>query len=80
MLIKATTVSNCTEIGIFILLQATLKAEINGKEISTMVSTSDLSISSGSTLHQLTARALINDWEEGLLAPDHLHHQVSRWG
>ena len=80
MLIKATTVSNCTEIGIFILLQATLKAEINGKEISTMVSTSDLSITSGSTLHQLTARALINDWEEGLLAPDHLHHQVSRWG
>jgi poly [ADP-ribose] polymerase len=80
VLIKATTVSNCTEIGIFILLQATLKAEINGKEISTMVSTSDLSITSGSTLHQLTARALINDWEEGLLAPDHLHHQVSRWG
>ena len=80
MLIKATTVSNCTEIGIFILLQATLKAEINGKEISTMVSTSDLSITSGSTLHQLTARALINDWEEGLLAPDHLHHQVSWWG
>jgi poly [ADP-ribose] polymerase len=80
VLIKATTVSNCTEIGIFILLQATLKAEINGKEISTMVSTSDLSITCGSTLHQLTARALINDWEEGLLAPDHLHHQVSRWG
>ncbi|XP_028417262.1 protein mono-ADP-ribosyltransferase PARP4-like isoform X3 [Dendronephthya gigantea] len=56
--------------------QATLKAMINGKEISTMVSTSELSITSGSTLHQLTARALINDWEEGLLAPDHLHHQA----
>ena len=44
-----------------------------------MVSTSELSITSGSTLHQLTARVLINDWEEGLLARDHLHHQVSRW-
>ncbi len=22
---------------------------------------------------------VINNWEEGLLAPDHLHHQVSRW-
>ena len=50
---------------------------INGKELSTMVSTSELSITSGTTLHQLTARALINDWEDGLLAPDHLHHQVS---
>ena len=55
-----------------------MKAEINGKEISTMVSTSELSITSGSTLHQLTVRALINDWEDGLLAPDHLHHQVGR--
>ena len=43
-----------------------------------MVSSSELSITTGETLHQLTARAVINDLDEGLLADDQLQHQVSK--
>ncbi|KAI8502339.1 Protein mono-ADP-ribosyltransferase parp4 [Branchiostoma belcheri] len=60
--------------------QATLKAVINNREISTMVSTSDLSITSGKILHQLTARAVIRDWEDGTLHVDRTHHETKKMG
>ncbi|XP_053376593.1 uncharacterized protein LOC123533425 [Mercenaria mercenaria] len=56
--------------------QATLKAKIDGNEISTMVSTVDLNITSGTMLHQLTARAVITDFENGILDDDRVKHQV----
>ena len=43
-----------------------------------MVSTSDLAVTQGRILHQLTARALIRDWIEGSLAEDRTQHEV--WG
>ncbi|XP_076330882.1 uncharacterized protein LOC143236481 [Tachypleus tridentatus] len=46
---------------------AILKAEVCGQEISTVVSTSELSETVGLVLHKLTARSVIYDWEEGLL-------------
>jgi poly [ADP-ribose] polymerase len=61
-------VDNCT--------MATLKAHIGGKEVSTMVSTSDLSMTTGKILHQLTARAIIRDWDEGSLAEDRVEHEI----
>ena len=57
-------------------LQATLCAKIGRKEVSTMVSTSDLAVTQGRVLHQLTARALIRDWIEGSLAEDRTQHEV----
>ncbi|CAH1248284.1 PARP4 [Branchiostoma lanceolatum] len=60
--------------------QATLKAVINNREISTMVSTSELSITSGKILHQLTARAVIRDWEDGTLHADRMHHEMKKMG
>ncbi|XP_062507413.1 protein mono-ADP-ribosyltransferase PARP4-like isoform X2 [Corticium candelabrum] len=61
-------VDNCT--------MATLTAHIGGKEVSTVVSTSDLSVTTGKILHQLTARAIIRDWDEGTLAADRLEHEI----
>ncbi|XP_078486289.1 protein mono-ADP-ribosyltransferase PARP4 [Ciona intestinalis] len=46
--------------------QAELSAKICGKEISTIVSVSELSVTKGKTLHRLTSRALIRDYEDGL--------------
>ncbi|RDD38355.1 Poly [ADP-ribose] polymerase 4 [Trichoplax sp. H2] len=51
-------VSNCT--------QATLEASIGEIQISTVVSTSELCITTGRILHQLTARALIRDYDDGV--------------
>ncbi|KAK2175772.1 hypothetical protein NP493_708g00019 [Ridgeia piscesae] len=63
-------VSNCT--------QAELKAVIDNQEISTMVSTTELNITTGKILHQLTARAAIRDWEEGVLADSRTEHEVTK--
>ncbi|XP_078585828.1 protein mono-ADP-ribosyltransferase PARP4-like [Branchiostoma floridae x Branchiostoma japonicum] len=60
--------------------QATLKAVINNREISTMVSTTELSITTGKILHQLTARAVIRDWEDGTLHADRMHHETKKMG
>ncbi|EDV19935.1 uncharacterized protein TRIADDRAFT_32651, partial [Trichoplax adhaerens] len=57
-------------------LQATLEAEIGGTQISTVVSTSELSKTSGKILHQLTARALIRDYDEGAYNNDRTNHEV----
>ncbi|XP_060575380.1 protein mono-ADP-ribosyltransferase PARP4-like, partial [Ruditapes philippinarum] len=56
--------------------QATLKAKVGNNEISTMVSTVDLNITTGTMLHQLTARAVITDYENGTLDDDRIKHQV----
>ncbi|XP_053398285.1 protein mono-ADP-ribosyltransferase PARP4-like [Mercenaria mercenaria] len=61
-------VPNCT--------MATLRASIAGEEVSTMVSTSDLSITDGNILHRLTARAIISDWEDGVLSADRTDHEI----
>ncbi|KAM9319837.1 protein mono-ADP-ribosyltransferase PARP4 [Gastrophryne carolinensis] len=52
-------VSHCT--------QATLKAFFNTKEFENMVSTTALQKTRGTILHKLTARALIKDYEDGIL-------------
>uniref|UniRef100_A0A8B8A9B9 Poly [ADP-ribose] polymerase n=1 Tax=Crassostrea virginica TaxID=6565 RepID=A0A8B8A9B9_CRAVI len=57
---------------------ATLKAEIGGQEISTVVSTSDLSVTQGKILHRLTAKGVIRDWEDGVLSPDRTGHEVKK--
>uniref|UniRef100_A0ABM0MFB2 Poly [ADP-ribose] polymerase n=1 Tax=Saccoglossus kowalevskii TaxID=10224 RepID=A0ABM0MFB2_SACKO len=58
--------------------QATLKAEIDDHFVSTMVSTADLNITEGKILHQLTARAIIRDWEDGTLDIDRTEHEVKK--
>ncbi|CAH2225278.1 poly [ADP-ribose] polymerase 4 [Pelobates cultripes] len=47
--------------------QAKLKAIFEDKEHETVVSTTELQKTTGTLLHKLTARALIRDFEEGLL-------------
>ncbi|XP_071133573.1 uncharacterized protein [Mytilus edulis] len=63
-------VSNCK--------MATLKAEIGGQQISTVVYTSELSMTKGKVLHCLTAKAVIRDWEDGVLSPDSIDHQLKK--
>ncbi|GFR66346.1 poly [ADP-ribose] polymerase [Elysia marginata] len=63
-------VPNCTMV--------TLKAEVGGQEVSTVVSTSELSITEGLLVHRLTARAIIQDWEAGVLARDRTHHELTK--
>ncbi|CAG2243592.1 PARP2_3_4 [Mytilus edulis] len=57
---------------------ATLKAEIGGQQISTVVYTSELSMTKGKVLHCLTAKAVIRDWEDGVLSPDSIDHQLKK--
>ncbi|XP_046570901.1 protein mono-ADP-ribosyltransferase PARP4-like [Haliotis rubra] len=61
-------VPNCT--------MATLKAVVGGQEVSTVVSTSELSITTGMIVHRLTARSLIRDWEDGMLSADRTQHEI----
>ncbi|KAK6170199.1 hypothetical protein SNE40_018651 [Patella caerulea] len=61
-------VPNCT--------LATLKAVIDGQEVSTVVSTPELNITRGQILHRLTARSIIRDWEDGMLSSDKTDHEV----
>ncbi|XP_060065436.1 protein mono-ADP-ribosyltransferase PARP4-like [Ylistrum balloti] len=55
---------------------ATLTAEIGDQEISAVVTKSDRYVSKGKILHQLAAKAIIRDWEDGLLSSDGLNQQV----
>ncbi|XP_065907778.1 protein mono-ADP-ribosyltransferase PARP4-like isoform X3 [Dysidea avara] len=57
-------------------LQTTLKAKIGRKEVETMVSTSEMGITHGKVLHQLTARAIIRDWTDGSLDADRTQHEI----
>ncbi|XP_064614206.1 LOW QUALITY PROTEIN: protein mono-ADP-ribosyltransferase PARP4-like [Liolophura sinensis] len=63
-------VSNCQ--------MATLKAVVNGAEISTVVSSSQLSNTKGTIVHKLTARGIIRDWEDGVLSLDRNKHEAYR--
>uniref|UniRef100_A0A672SN65 Poly [ADP-ribose] polymerase n=1 Tax=Sinocyclocheilus grahami TaxID=75366 RepID=A0A672SN65_SINGR len=55
--------------------QATLFGDLNGQEIKTMVSTTELQKTKGIFLHKLTARAIIRDYEDGILANSEAEHE-----
>jgi len=50
--------------------QASLKANINGYEFSSVVSCSELLITKGDLIHKLAAKSLIEDFQSGLLSLD----------
>ncbi|XP_033740043.1 protein mono-ADP-ribosyltransferase PARP4-like isoform X2 [Pecten maximus] len=54
---------------------ATLTAEIGDQEITALVTKSDRYVTKGKILHRLAAKAIIRDWEDGLLSPDGLNQQ-----
>ncbi|XP_054543703.1 protein mono-ADP-ribosyltransferase PARP4 isoform X2 [Talpa occidentalis] len=58
--------------------QATLCALVQEKEFSTMVSTTELQKTTGTMIHKLTARALIRDYEEGILHEDETNHEMKK--
>lgn len=49
---------------------ATLTARVGCRQLSTVVSTSELSKTEGKVLHRLTARAILQDWSDGILEDD----------
>ena len=58
--------------------QATLKAKINGHELSVVVSCPQLCITQGSIIHKLTAKSLIDDWQSGVLSENQLQDDLDR--
>ncbi|XP_052074990.1 uncharacterized protein LOC127712542 isoform X2 [Mytilus californianus] len=63
-------VPNCT--------QAKLSASVDGNEFCTMVSTTELNMTKGKMLHQLTARAMIRDYEDGVFSSNNTQDQVQK--
>ncbi|XP_013370321.1 PREDICTED: poly [ADP-ribose] polymerase 4 [Chinchilla lanigera] len=63
-------VSHCT--------QATLCALIQEKEFCSMVSTTELQKTTGTMIHKLAARALIRDFEDGILHEDEANHEMKK--
>ncbi|XP_063447772.1 uncharacterized protein LOC134727324 [Mytilus trossulus] len=63
-------VPNCT--------QAKLSASVDGNEFCTMVSTTELNMTKGKMLHQLTARAVIRDYEDGVFSSNNTQDQVQK--
>ena len=59
-------------------LLATLKADLDSQEVSTVVSCPELMITKGTLIHKLTAKALIDDWQYGILSSDHLSNEIMR--
>ncbi|XP_053420044.1 protein mono-ADP-ribosyltransferase PARP4 isoform X2 [Nycticebus coucang] len=59
-------------------MQATLHALIQEKEFHTMVSTTELQKTTGTIIHKLTARALIRDYEDGILHEDETSHEMKK--
>ncbi|XP_067266788.1 protein mono-ADP-ribosyltransferase PARP4-like isoform X3 [Chanodichthys erythropterus] len=55
--------------------QATLFGDLSGNEIKTMVSTTELQKTKGTFLHKLTARAIIRDYEDGILGNNEAEHE-----
>ncbi|XP_067299714.1 protein mono-ADP-ribosyltransferase PARP4-like isoform X2 [Pseudorasbora parva] len=55
--------------------QATLFGDLSGQEIKTMVSTTELQKTKGTFLHKLTARAIIRDYEDGILGDSEAEHE-----
>ncbi|XP_054112653.1 protein mono-ADP-ribosyltransferase PARP4 isoform X2 [Callithrix jacchus] len=58
--------------------QATLCALIQEKEFSTMVSTTELQKTTGTMIHRLAARALIRDYEDGILHENETSHEMKK--
>ncbi|XP_008690327.2 protein mono-ADP-ribosyltransferase PARP4 [Ursus maritimus] len=58
--------------------QATLCALIQEKEFSTVVSTTELQKTTGTMIHKLTARALIRDYEDGILHENETNHEMKK--
>ncbi|EHB03069.1 Poly [ADP-ribose] polymerase 4 [Heterocephalus glaber] len=59
-------------------MQATLCALIQEKEICSMVSTTELQKTTGTMIHKLAARALIRDFEDGILHKDEANHEMKK--
>ncbi len=57
-------------------LLATLKANLDDQEVSTVVNCPDLMITKGTIIHKLTAKALINDWQYGILSNDRFNNEI----
>ncbi|XP_074551560.1 protein mono-ADP-ribosyltransferase PARP4 [Halichoeres trimaculatus] len=55
--------------------QATLRGNLSGQELETMVSTTELQKTKGTFLHKLTARAVIRDYEDGSLDTNEAEHE-----
>ncbi|XP_073711181.1 protein mono-ADP-ribosyltransferase PARP4-like [Misgurnus anguillicaudatus] len=55
--------------------QAMLFGDLSGQEIKTMVSTTELQKTKGTFLHKLTARAIIRDYEDGILGNSEAEHE-----
>ena len=55
---------------------ATLVAQLGDAHLETLVSVDNLSVTEGTLLHKLTARALIRDYETGMLSEDQRLHEV----
>ncbi|XP_056611190.1 protein mono-ADP-ribosyltransferase PARP4 isoform X2 [Triplophysa dalaica] len=55
--------------------QATIFGDLSGQEIKTMVSTTELQKTKGTFLHKLTARAIIRDYEDGILGDSEAEHE-----
>ncbi|GAB5566201.1 von Willebrand factor A domain-containing protein 5A isoform X1 [Prionailurus iriomotensis] len=55
-----------------------LCALIQEKEFSTMVSTTELQKTTGTMIHKLTARALIRDYEDGILHENETNHEMKK--
>ncbi|XP_056321137.1 protein mono-ADP-ribosyltransferase PARP4-like [Danio aesculapii] len=58
--------------------QATLFGDLSGQEIETMVSTTELQKTKGTFLHKLTARAIIRDYEDGILGDSEAEHEEKK--
>lgn len=58
--------------------QATLHAVIQEKEFHTMVSTTELQKTTGTMIHKLAARALIRDYEDGILHDNETNHEMKK--
>lgn len=58
--------------------QATLRALLRNQEIESMVSTTELQKTKGTILHKLTARALIRDYEDGILHEKENEHEMRK--
>ncbi|KAG6922628.1 poly(ADP-ribose) polymerase family member 4, partial [Chelydra serpentina] len=58
--------------------QATLNALVNDQELQAMVSTTELQKTTGTLLHKLTARALIRDYEDGILHENETEHEMKK--
>nr|XP_040137821.1 protein mono-ADP-ribosyltransferase PARP4 [Ictidomys tridecemlineatus] len=58
--------------------QATLNALIQEKEFCTMVSTTELQKTTGTMIHKLAARAVIRDYEDGILHENETSHEMKK--